>query len=42
MARGALLGLVTRAARDRMLTGREYNEVLKLPEIEAWEKKYLA
>ena len=24
------------------LTGREYNEVLKLPEIEAWEKKYLA
>jgi len=32
----------TRAARDRMLTGKEYNEVLKLPEIEAWEKKYLS
>lgn len=32
----------TRAARDRMLTGKEYNEVLRLAEIEAWEKKFLA
>jgi 2-methylisocitrate lyase-like PEP mutase family enzyme len=32
----------TRAARARMLTGKEYNEVLRLEEIEAWEKKYLA
>jgi 2,3-dimethylmalate lyase len=31
----------TRAARDRMLGMREYNEVLKLDEIEQWETKYL-
>ena len=32
----------SKAARDRMLTSKEYNAVLKLDEIEAWEKKYLA
>jgi 2-methylisocitrate lyase-like PEP mutase family enzyme len=31
----------TRRARERMLTFREYNDALKLPEIEEWEKKYL-
>jgi 2,3-dimethylmalate lyase len=31
----------TRAVRERMLTMSEYNDVLKLPEVEAWEKKYL-
>lgn len=31
----------TRAVRDRMLTPHEYNEVLKLPEIEEWERKYM-
>lgn len=31
----------TKAARDRMLTMKEYNEVLDLPAVEAWEKKYL-
>lgn len=31
----------TAAVRERMLTMQEYNEVLGLPEIEAWEKKYL-
>ena len=31
----------TRAARERMLTMTEYNEVLELGEIEAWEKNYL-
>lgn len=31
----------TAAMRERMLTMQEYNEVLGLPEVEAWEKKYL-
>ncbi len=31
----------TKQARDRMLTFKEYNEVLKLPEIEEWERRYL-
>jgi 2-methylisocitrate lyase-like PEP mutase family enzyme len=31
----------TRAARERMLTFMEYNEALKLPEIEDWERRYL-
>lgn len=31
----------TGKARERMLTFKEYNDALKLPEIEAWEKKYL-
>jgi 2-methylisocitrate lyase-like PEP mutase family enzyme len=31
----------TRAVRDRMLAIREYNEVLGLGEVEAWEEKYL-
>jgi 2-methylisocitrate lyase-like PEP mutase family enzyme len=31
----------TGKARDRMLTFQEYNEALKLPEIEQWERKYL-
>ncbi len=31
----------TAAVRARMLTMQEYNEVLGLPEVEAWEKKYL-
>jgi 2-methylisocitrate lyase-like PEP mutase family enzyme len=31
----------TRAARDRMLSLREYNQVLKLAEVEEWENKYL-
>ncbi|MCX7137544.1 MAG: hypothetical protein NTW47_13145 [Proteobacteria bacterium] len=31
----------TRAVSDRMLTMKEYNEVLKLSDVEEWEKKYL-
>ena len=31
----------TGKARDRMLTFKEYNEVLGLSDTEAWEKKYL-
>ncbi|MDP2240094.1 MAG: oxaloacetate decarboxylase [Burkholderiales bacterium] len=31
----------TAAVRERMLTMKEYNDVLGLPEVEAWEKKYL-
>jgi 2-methylisocitrate lyase-like PEP mutase family enzyme len=31
----------TKKARDRMLTLREYNQVLKLAEVEEWENKYL-
>jgi 2-methylisocitrate lyase-like PEP mutase family enzyme len=31
----------TKQARDRMLSFKDYNEALKLPEVEAWEKKYL-
>ncbi|MNC96678.1 2,3-dimethylmalate lyase [compost metagenome] len=31
----------TGALRDRMLTMREYNEVLGLDEVEKWEEKYL-
>lgn len=31
----------TQAVRERMLTMNEYNDALKLPEVEAWEKKYL-
>lgn len=31
----------TRSLRNRMLGLREYNEALKLDEVEAWEKKYL-
>jgi 2-methylisocitrate lyase-like PEP mutase family enzyme len=31
----------TSAVRERMLTFKEYNDALKLPEVEEWEKKYL-
>lgn len=31
----------TASVRDRMLSGKEYNEVLGLPEVEAWEQRYL-
>jgi carboxyvinyl-carboxyphosphonate phosphorylmutase len=31
----------TKAARDRMLNFREYNEALKLSDVEDWERKYL-
>jgi 2-methylisocitrate lyase-like PEP mutase family enzyme len=31
----------TRNARERMLTFREYNEVLGLADVEAWEKRFL-
>jgi 2-methylisocitrate lyase-like PEP mutase family enzyme len=31
----------TRAVRGRMLGLKEYNEALKLPEIEEWERRYL-
>ena len=31
----------TQAVRDRMLSLKEYNDILGLPEIEAWEKKFL-
>ncbi|MBI4206597.1 MAG: isocitrate lyase/phosphoenolpyruvate mutase family protein, partial [Betaproteobacteria bacterium] len=31
----------TRQARERMLTFKEYNDALKLSEVEEWEKKYL-
>jgi 2-methylisocitrate lyase-like PEP mutase family enzyme len=31
----------TKALRDRMMTMKEYNEVLDLGDVEAWEKKYL-
>lgn len=31
----------TRAVRERMLTLEEYNDVLKLSEVEDWEAKYL-
>ncbi|MBI3936557.1 MAG: oxaloacetate decarboxylase [Betaproteobacteria bacterium] len=31
----------TRNARDRMLTFREYNKALKLPEVEEWERRFL-
>ncbi|OGA08301.1 MAG: hypothetical protein A2W68_04025 [Betaproteobacteria bacterium RIFCSPLOWO2_02_64_14] len=31
----------TKRARSRMLGFKDYNEALKLPEVEAWEKKYL-
>jgi len=31
----------TQSARARMLTFKEYNEVLKLPEVEEWERKFL-
>jgi 2,3-dimethylmalate lyase len=31
----------TRAVRDRMLSLKEYNEALKINEIEDWEKRYL-
>ncbi len=31
----------TRQARERMLTFKEYNEALKLTEVEEWERKYL-
>jgi 2,3-dimethylmalate lyase len=30
-----------RAVRDRMLSIKEYNDVLGLPEVEQWEQKYL-
>ena len=43
--REALLALKkeghTRAVRDRMLSIREYNDVLGLAEVEQWEQKYL-
>ena len=31
----------TRAARNRMLTFREYNDALKLPDVEEWERRFL-
>jgi len=31
----------TRAARSRMLTFREYNDALKLPDVEEWERRFL-
>ncbi len=31
----------TRAVRGRMLNLKEYNDVLKLDEVEAWERRYL-
>jgi len=31
----------TKQARGRMLSFKEYNDALKLPEVEEWEKKYL-
>lgn len=31
----------TRAVRDRMLTMKEYNEVLGITEVEEWEKRFL-
>ena len=31
----------TRTVRDRMLSMQEYNEVLGLKDVEAWEKRYL-
>jgi 2,3-dimethylmalate lyase len=31
----------TAKARDRMLTFKEYNDALKLSEVEEWERKYL-
>jgi carboxyvinyl-carboxyphosphonate phosphorylmutase len=31
----------TKQARERMLSFREYNEALKLSEVEEWERKYL-
>lgn len=32
----------TKAARERMLTFKEYNEVLDLADVEAWEKRFMA
>jgi 2,3-dimethylmalate lyase len=32
----------TKAARSRMLDFREYNEVLGLSEVEAWEKRFMS
>jgi hypothetical protein len=31
----------TKQARERMLTFREYNETLKLSEVEDWERRFL-
>ncbi len=31
----------TAKARDRMLTFQEYNDTLKLPDIESWERRFL-
>jgi 2,3-dimethylmalate lyase len=31
----------TKQARERMLTFKEYNEALKLSDVEAWEKRFL-
>ncbi len=31
----------TKGARDRMLTFMEYNDVLRLPDIEDWERRFL-
>jgi 2-methylisocitrate lyase-like PEP mutase family enzyme len=31
----------TRSVSERMLSFREYNDALKLPEVEEWERKYL-
>ena len=31
----------TKQARNRMLSFRDYNEALKLSEVEAWEKRYM-
>lgn len=32
----------TKGARERMLTFKEYNEVLDLADVEAWEKRFMA
>ena len=32
----------TKAARERMLSFKEYNEVLDLADVEAWEKRFMA
>lgn len=31
----------TKAARERMLSSREFNQLLRLSEVEAWEKRFL-
>ena len=31
----------TKQARERMLNFKEYNEILKLSEVEEWERRFL-